>query len=644
MGNSSPVAGASALLAVLLLVAGCAAAPQPPAAGQPAIAPTIPAGSPQAQAASTPVPAPTPTALPTPLPPPQPFAPLLFDDFSQLSSGWTPLFVDQQGAVNGYSVESFAFSTATPGRLLFNLLPRLSLAPTGYNVEIEPVEGAGMFGLLLEVRGDPADYAGLAFFGVGLNSAGSVLLLVKGAGADLQVIPLAEGAGAAPQAGRPIRLSVARFADRLTVSVDGAAPLAVAAPAPEGGAVGFFARADDRLAVRFDNLLLTTGEPGSDEPCARIRPLFDRTGQGEAIGGDDVALVQRRLALLGYNPGDEAAYGPLLATAVARFQAANDLPADGVVEAQTWCRLLSGAAIVAGVQASEREALRGRYRPVTFLPEAGLPAPLFVSVRGDERRWQIALALPGRSSLHYVDTGGDALDPAWQPDRGLLAFSSLRAGDEREAIWILDTTDGGLTRISPSSLNAKYPAWSPDGRTLIFTGQPVEGNDKQARNYRYSTVNGEVTPWGALPAGWSDWSPVGTVVFTRWTGRSFDIFAANADGSGEVNLTNSDDYHEDIPAWSPAGDQIAFVRNPKAAPDDRQLYVMQADGSDVRAVTTLPGPNSNPIWLDATTIVFANQPDEEVRRPYILRLPDDVRPLSTSDERVWFLQRFGRGP
>lgn len=74
--------------------------------------------------------------------------------------------------------------------------------------------------------------------------------------------------------------------------------------------------------------------------------------------------------------------------------------------------------------------------------------------------------------------------------------------------------------------------------------------------------------------------------------------------------------------------------------DDRQLYVMQADGSEAQPITSLPGPNSNPIWLDSTTIVFANQPNVEVRQPYIMRLPGDLRRLSASNERIWFMQRF----
>lgn len=611
--------------------------------GQPELSTPQAQASPATPAQGSPQPtAPIATSQPTAsLLRPQAFTPLLYDDFSQITSGWTPLFVGLNGTVNGYSAEGFAFSTATPGQLLYNMLPSLSFTPTRYHVEISPLEGGGLFGLMLDVHGNLSDYGSLAFYGVGLSTGGDVMLLVKADATELQVIPLAKAVAPPLAPGRTTSLSVDWHGETLTVFVDGAEALAVAVPPQQGGTIGFFARSEDRLTVRFDNLLLTAGAQEAQPPCAQIRPLFASTsGSEEAMAGEDVLLVQRRLARLGYDPGPEGPFSAQTAAAVAQFQARNDLSADGVVRLQTWCRLLSADAILFRADQSERAMLRERYRAVAILPEAELPAPLLVSVRGAESQWQIALALPGRTTLHFVDTGGDALDPAWLPEEGLLAFSSVRGTDGVEAVWVLDTRTGKARQVSPPQLHGKYPAWSPDGRALMFTAEVVDGQDKQARNYVYTRDDGQVTPWGGTPAGWSDWSPVGTVVFTRWTGRSFDIFAAARDGSNEVNLTNTDDFHEDIPAWSPSGDRIVFVRNPRGKPDDRQLYIMQADGSEVQPITTLPGPNSNPIWLDATTLVFAHQPSDEVRQPYLLRLPGDVRRLSASEERVWFMQRF----
>lgn len=536
--------------------------------------------------------------------------------------------------MNGYSAEGFAFSTTAAGRLLYNLLPDLSFAPTRYSLDLQPIEGAGIFGLLLEVRGDPADYAGQAFYGVGLSTDGDLVMLVKGAAADLQLLTLAQGAAPNLTDGATVGLTVDRFADRLAIRVGDGEALNVAAPAPEGGTVGFFTRAEARMAARFDNLLLTSGPPGDGPPCATIRPLFD------TADGADVAIVQRRLRHLGYAPGAASAYGAEAAGAVAEFQRRNGLAADGVVGPETWCALLSGAAVAAGDDRPEQALNADRYRPVRIDLAAELPAPLLVSVRGAAEQWRVALALPDRERLHYIDTGGETLDPAWLPDTGLLAFSGIRAGNDYEAIWIYDTRSGTVKQVSPPGLSSSFPAWSPDGRRLMFTVERNEDGRRQARNYVYSLESGRATEWSAEYAGWADWSPAGTVVFTGWTGRSFDLFAAGAEGGAAVNLTGTDDAHEDIAAWSPSGDRIAFVRNPRPEPNNRQIFIMQADGSEAQQVTALPGPNSNPIWLDNTTIVFAHQPSDTVRRPYLLRLPNDLRPLTASDERIWFMGRF----
>jgi hypothetical protein len=58
------------------------------------------------------------------------------------------------------------------------------------------------------------------------------------------------------------------------------------------------------------------------------------------------------------------------------------------------------------------------------------------------------------------------------------------------------------------------------------------------------------------------------------------------------------------PAWSPDGSRIAFARGPEMGPG--HIYVMEADGTDVRQLTQGSGSDRNPAWsLDGARIAFA---------------------------------------
>jgi Tol biopolymer transport system component len=112
------------------------------------------------------------------------------------------------------------------------------------------------------------------------------------------------------------------------------------------------------------------------------------------------------------------------------------------------------------------------------------------------------------------------------------------------------------------------------------------------------------------------WSPDGTrIAFSSARAGSFDIYVMRADGTGTRRLTSTkeDDGH---PTWSPDGDAIAFSRG---TPGD--IYVMNADGSDARALLGNPTGETEPAWSpDGAWIAYTQrEPGSPVRELWIMR-------------------------
>ena len=82
-----------------------------------------------------------------------------------------------------------------------------------------------------------------------------------------------------------------------------------------------------------------------------------------------------------------------------------------------------------------------------------------------------------------------------------------------------------------------------------------------------------------------------------------EIFVMDADGTNVRQLTTNNDSPVGL-AWSPDGKQIAFssFRNP-----DREIFVMDVDGTNVRQLTTNDDLDFDPAWSpDGKQIAFSS--------------------------------------
>ncbi len=94
----------------------------------------------------------------------------------------------------------------------------------------------------------------------------------------------------------------------------------------------------------------------------------------------------------------------------------------------------------------------------------------------------------------------------------------------------------------------------------------------------------------------------GRIAFIGRSGGEKDLFMINADGSGLINVTNGGG-PEQSPSWSPDGARIAFARHV----GNSDIYTIRPDGSDLVRLTEQPSNEYSPTWSpDGGQVLFGS--------------------------------------
>ena len=164
-----------------------------------------------------------------------------------------------------------------------------------------------------------------------------------------------------------------------------------------------------------------------------------------------------------------------------------------------------------------------------------------------------------------------------------IVFRSSRAGEGAE-IYTMNSDGSNQTRITDHPRGAGSPAWSPNGRQIVFTGYTLNDPDSSIWTMDADGTNRRQLIFPPEFAGYPDWSPDGTrIVFDSirepQEGKppKLEIYVMNADGSNVMPVT--DVGFASRPRWSPDGQWILFEGI--ALDEIRHIYAIQPDGTNM---------------------------------------------------------------
>lgn len=230
-----------------------------------------------------------------------------------------------------------------------------------------------------------------------------------------------------------------------------------------------------------------------------------------------------------------------------------------------------------------------------------------------EKRQLMVVDADGGTPRQLTELAFDAGSPEWSPDGRTLFFT----GDERQDeelraensgdIWSVDAAGGTVRRLTTNPGTESAPAVSPDGRRLAFLSTPERGAQTDllvveigpGGNFRGRPAN--LTEAWDLRPGAPMWSADGSVV----------LFSAGVRGDSHLFRSASGDPVRQITlgprrlssfSFSADGGVMAYVATDATTPGE--LYVSRGDGATEQKATGF-----NDEWLSEVELT----PAEELR-------------------------------
>ncbi len=233
---------------------------------------------------------------------------------------------------------------------------------------------------------------------------------------------------------------------------------------------------------------------------------------------------------------------------------------------------------------------------LTFL-DSGAYNPVWVNAfqelyflsNGQRRPWLWKMNLNAEPAPLYQNPGMEEA-PAWSPDGEWMVYPF----QTQDGLHLFQGTadDEMLGQLTSGPHKNKQPSVGPAGKQLVFVSDRSGNQDI----WRLDILSGEtlnLTDHQAME-GHPFWSG-GRIVFYRYENGNADLYSMLPDGSDLQQLTATTT-NELIGRLSPDGTYLAFGGVDENGNWD--VFVAKADGSDVRRISTDPGFDGDPFWIE----------------------------------------------
>lgn len=233
---------------------------------------------------------------------------------------------------------------------------------------------------------------------------------------------------------------------------------------------------------------------------------------------------------------------------------------------------------------------------------------------------------PGDTATKIPGTSGGDNHAAWSPDGSRIVFQSTSATSKEISVMNADGS-GRRQLTATSSVAEQEPTWSPDGSQIAFV-KGASGTDATTdlEIWVMNSDGGSLTQLTNTVQGVRDtqaaWSPLGNQIAFLSEGRVGDsnsniyVMDAEPTTNDAINLTPNTTNpvyqpNDEDPSWSPDGTQIAYSTV-------QDVWTMNANGTSKTNLTLNSGGGAQPAWSpDGNSIVYQRS-DGTDRNIYVM--------------------------